>query len=281
MPLLTSSQIQHTLTLAAKTAEIILHHYQQGIDVNIKKDNSPVTQADVAASERLEAELPRIAPYPVLSEENVPDNHEWLDWETYWIIDPIDGTKHFINQTGEFCICIALIHQNRAVFGLIYAPTTHTAWFAQQPQNIDQQHPENNQVFRYQRQTIQALSPCSPTSLAITLSADKLSQPMENLLNIFPNYQWYRRGSALKYIDIVEGKASIYPKMWDTCEWDSAAGQCILECLGGQVIDFNTGLPLRYGNKASLLNSHFLAYQHLEQCQIEQLLQRYQQIQSS
>lgn len=274
MPFFTPTQIEKLLSLTERVAEVIMQHYQNGVAVSLKKDDSPVTQADLAASACLERELPQIADYPVLSEENIPSDSDWLNWKTYWLIDPIDGTKHFINRTGDFCICIALIHENRAILGLIYAPTIKTAWYAQHAFNDSEETP----VFRYHQQTIQPLSFAPPAQLTATLSAQKLTENMQQLLGTLPNYQWYRRGSALKYIDIVESRATLYPKMWDTCEWDSAAGQCILECAGGQVLNFNDGRPLTYGEKPSLLNAHFLAYQHLEAQQLTQLLEKYQQL---
>ncbi len=266
---LNSQQIEQTLALAELTAERILAFYHSDYHIDIKKDNSPVTQADLAASRLLERRLPDIAPYPVLSEENTPATPDWLNWATYWLIDPIDGTKHFINATGNFCICIALIHRQRTVFGLIYAPTTHTAWFAQQGDRT---------VSKYCHRQIKKLSASAPTAMTATLSSAHITAKMNHLLSALGDYRWHQRGSALKYIDIIEGNATLYPKLWDTCEWDSAAGQCLLECAGGQVINFTTGEPLRYGYKTSLLNPHFLAYHFLNKAQVETLLRRYQQV---
>ncbi len=267
---LNQEQIEQTLALAKRVASGILDFYQSDYTIDKKSDNSPVTQADLVASQLLEKELPSIAPYPVLSEENTPATPDWLNWKTYWLVDPIDGTKHFINATGDFCICIALIHQNKAVFGLIYAPTTDTAWFAQQGDNA---------VSKYQHnQTKQLNNIPTPLSVTAALSCNHITDRMKKLLSVLGKYSWHGRGSALKYIDIIEGKASVYPKMWDTCEWDSAAGQCLLECAGGQVIDFDTGKPLRYGYKTALINPHFLAYHYLSEQQVRILLNRYQSI---
>ncbi len=267
---LTPEQIEQTLALAKRVSSRILDFYQSDYAIDIKIDNSPVTQADLVASQLLEKELPIIAPYPVLSEENTPNTPDWLDWETYWLIDPIDGTKHFINATGDFCTCIALIHQNQAVFGLIYAPTTDMAWFAQTGDEF---------VSKYQHNQIKLLdNVATPIALSVALSCNHISDRMKQLLSVLGDYNWHGRGSALKYIDIIEGKASIYPKMWDTCEWDSAAGQCLLECAGGQVIHFETGKSLQYGHKTSLINPHFLAYRYLTDEQVSILLNRYQTI---
>ncbi len=268
---LSPQQIQQTLTLSEKVAHILMEFYQGEVSVQLKSDDSPVTEADLAASQLLEAELPKIVDFPVLSEESIPSQHQWLEWETYWLIDPIDGTKHFINKTGDFCICIALIHQGKAIFGLIYQPTTATAWLAQHGDGV---------VQKYQHRTLFPLDIVPVPQIATAaLSSCRLSEKMKALMeNNFSEYEWYQRGSALKYVDIVEGKANIYPKMWDTCEWDSASGQCLLECVGGGVIRFDDGQPLDYGQRKTLLNPHFLAYRNLSEEQIKKMLKTYAQI---
>ncbi len=255
---LNSSQIAQTRELAQRAATCALSFYDDGIEVTLKSDRSPVTQADLAVSALLEQQLPTIADFPVLSEENQPDTPLWTTWETYWLIDPIDGTKHFINRTGDFCICIALIHQNQAVFGLIIAPTTGQLWLAQQGNSgspILEKYIDNKQV------DFPVASPLE--QFTVVLSSIAVSKRMANFLSVLPPYQWYGRGSALKYIEVAEGKAMLYPKIWDTCEWDSAAGQCILACAGGEVARLDTGEVLRYGEKNSLLNPHFIAYRHV------------------
>lgn len=266
---LSDKHIQQLLALTQQAADAIMAFYETDLTIKIKCDDSPVTQADLAASRLLERGLPAIADYPVLSEENTPQMPQWLDWQTYWLIDPIDGTKHFINASGEFCICIALIHNHQSIFGLIHAPVTQTTWFA---------HRHDDAVTKVIADKPIQLTAIPPKTITATLSSAHLTKHMEQLLDCLPDYRWHCRGSALKYIDIIEGTATLYPKMWDTCEWDSAAGQCLLECMGGQVIDFMTQKPLSYGYKESLLNPHFLAYNHLSPAFIEQLIRNYQRL---
>lgn len=270
MQLLTPQQIQAVNQLCASASEQVLEAYRADFTVFSKTDNSPVTTADLAASAILEGGLPRILDCPVLSEENVPTQNAWLAWETYWLIDPIDGTKHFINKTGEFCICVALIHRHRAVFGLIYQPITQMAWFAcynsaavsktiaGQPVELPNEKPE----------------------LPVVVISSGMGKKMQALIDSIPACRWYNRGSALKYIDIIEGKATLYPKMWDTCEWDSAAGQCLLECAGGRVVRFDNGESLLYGKSASLINPHFIADIKLSDELLKQLRATYRQIHS-
>ncbi|MGY0400316.1 MAG: 3'(2'),5'-bisphosphate nucleotidase CysQ family protein [Ostreibacterium sp.] len=269
MNLLNTAQIQQVLTLIEKTGQGVMDFYNNGFEVKIKKDDSPVTEADLIANQWLEEGLSNIAHYPILSEENIPAGAQWLNWETYWLIDPIDGTKHFINHTGEFCICVALIHQNQAIFGLIYMPTEKTAWYAQR---------DENGVFKVVDKQINLLNSLPPPHPIAALSSSKLTERMGQLIHTLPNCTWFSRGSALKYIAIVEGEATFYPKMWLTSEWDSAAGQCLVECAGGSVIRLDNGQSLRYGQRDSLINPHFIAYRHLSEKQINDLLQQYQQI---
>lgn len=274
---LTAEQITQTRQLAELAAQYVMNYYHDDYHISTKADSSPVTQADLAVSELLEKRLPDIADFPVLSEENQPTTPLWQMWETYWLVDPIDGTKHFINRTGDFCVCIALIHQNVPVFGLIIAPTTQEVWLSQLAKAVD----ETPILEKYVAGKAVALSSshdesvCQPT---VTLSAASVSQSMQKLLSVFPQYDWYSRGSALKYMDIVEKKATIYPKMWDTCEWDSAAGQCILVCAGGGVVCFEKGEALQYGTKPSLINPHFLAYLGLSAETLAMLLKSYAEL---
>lgn len=266
MTLLTTKQIEQTRLLAMQTADCVMDFYRDGFEVSQKSDNSPVTQADLAASQLLERALPNIADYPVLSEENTPEAPDWQQWKTYWLIDPIDGTKHFINRTGDFCVCIALIHQHTVVFGLIIAPVTGEMWLAQ--------HGDNNGVQKWLNgKPVILVANATPAQPTAVLSSPQLTERMQTLLqSLSPDFRWYRRGSALKYVDIVEGKATIYPKLWDTCEWDSAAGQCLLECSGGAVVRLDDGQPLRYGQNVSLLNPYFLAYRDLDAVSVADLL---------
>ncbi len=272
MTRLTPTQVVQARDLAQRAATCALRFYQGQFDVTLKSDDSPVTQADLAVSALLEQQLPTVARFPVLSEENKPDSPQWTEWETYWLIDPIDGTRHFINRTGDYCVCIALIHRHEAIFGLIIAPTIQEMWLAQHGDGC------SPTVLEKYVRNARVDFPRSDTALTVTLSATAMSARMQTLLSVLPEYTWHHRGSALKYIDIAEGKATLYPKMWDTCEWDSAAGQCILECAGGSVSRFDTGEPLRYGTQASLINPHFFAYRALPPHLVTALRARYPQV---
>lgn len=257
------------LEAAAKASQAILALYHAPLSIAIKEDKTPVTTADIHASHLLRTDLPKILPFPVLSEEHIPKNHAYLNWQTYWLIDPIDGTRHFIEKTGEFCICIALIHQHQAVLGLIYHPLTASAWFANQQTKTLEKYVATQQVVLPQ----QALA-----KLTATISADKLSDKMQDFLKTLGDFAWYSKGSALKYIELIEGRAHLYPRMWYTSEWDTAAGQCLLNCAGGEVISLADGKPLRYGQKQQLLNPYFVAYRGLSTDAVSALLSTYQQL---
>ncbi len=273
MTRLTPTQLTDLRHLAMRADACAMHYYTSKFDVSIKTDDSPVTQADLAVSELLETGLPRIADYPVLSEENQPKDAIWRDWETYWLIDPIDGTRHFINGSGEFCICIALIHRNQAIFGLIGAPTSDQLWLGQ----IDPKGRSHQlEKYHYGRQIPLPTDSCQ--RITVVTGTRALSHRFEVLLSQLSDYDFYSRGSALKFIDIVEGKATMYPKMWDICEWDCAAGQCLLTCAGGDMVRFDSDQPIVYGAASTLLSPHFLAYRNLSAQQLALIRKMYPQV---
>lgn len=266
MIILNDKQVEQTLGLVEKAAQCVMRYYQSSLNITHKSDGSPVTIADMESSQCLEAGLAEIANYPVLSEENLPASNAWLDWPVYWLIDPIDGTKGFINQTDDFCICIALIYHHRPVFGLIYSPVAQRAWLADSSRG----------VLQCDQVGVVSLKQRAPTApFRVAISADNPSDKMRQLLSVLGDYDCYRRGSALKFIDLVTGRAAIYPKMWDTSEWDSAAGHCILEAVGGEVLDFKTAQPLQYGRRQSLINPHFLAHSGISSENVMQLIAQY------
>lgn len=273
MTRLNTEQLTQLQSLAISASELAMTYYQNDYEITIKSDDSPVTQADFAVSALLERELPRIANFPVLSEENTPPNQAWLQWQTYWLIDPIDGTKHFINRTGEFCICIALIHQHNTVLGLVSAPVTQTLWLAQRESDL-----VPTLLHKSVGEKIVDFPASTPERLTVTSNATDVTHKIKTLAKNLPHFDFYRRGSALKFIDVAEGNANLYPKIGDTCEWDSAAAHCILRAAGGEVIRFTDGYPLRYGQRTSLLNPHFLAYRHLDDALIASLLKNYQRL---
>lgn len=240
--------------LARQAGVAILAIYQaeqfaQAAAVQHKGDSSPLTQADLAAQRIISAGLRALSPeLPQLSEEAaLTPWSERQHWHRYWLIDPLDGTKEFLQRNGEFTVNIALIEASEPVLGVVYAPAldllfsgdvlTGKAYCNGQP--IATQPPlcRNSPMRR--------LVSRSHAGRADT----EASGPQDTLIPL---------GSSLKFCHIAQGQADIYQRLGPTSEWDTAAGQAILEAAGGSVTTLS-GQRLRYNQKDSLLNPHFIA----------------------
>ncbi len=229
--------------------------------VSHKLDDSPLTEADTRANALICEQLQRISPtLPILSEEGVLAPFTQREqWQEYWLIDPLDGTKEFIQRNGEFTVNIALIRGGVAVLGVVYAPVTDTSWLGVIG------------LGAWKREGKGALEPIRTKSLAADLhrttlrvvasrrhGGDALEQILERLAPRFTAIEMLNMGSSLKFCLLAEGKADFYPRLAPTSEWDTAAAQAILEAAGGRVMrtDFSA---LRYNQKQDILNPHFYA----------------------
>ncbi|MCS6822816.1 MAG: 3'(2'),5'-bisphosphate nucleotidase CysQ [Cytophagaceae bacterium] len=213
-----------------------------------KSDRSPVTLADKQANEFIETQLKKHFPHiPVLSEEgkNIPYEQRRL-WNEYWLVDPLDGTKEFIKRNGEFTVNIALIKNHYPMAGVIYAPATDTLYYASD--NIAMSKKKNEkQILRVsERKT-------SLISIGSRSHADAAEKLVLSKYDIIENISI---GSSLKFCFIAEGKADIYYRHGPTMEWDTAAGQAILEAAGGVMLNMQN--ERFYYNKPMLTNECFL-----------------------
>lgn len=238
----------------------IMDIYHSDFSTQIKSDGSPVTQADLASSKILRQGLEKLA-LPILGEEaKKAPFEERKNWEYYWCIDPLDGTKEFIKQNDEFAICIALIHDNRSVFGAICSPVTKEVIFGGEGFGIfttTLDYPEKLTKIQTKKSNYQ-----EGISIVISRSHDtreQANQFIDELEEEFGKVHLFSKGSALKFFDLAVGKADIYARFGPTMEWDIAAGHCILRELGGEILSIKENEPLRY-NKESLFNLPFIAY---------------------
>lgn len=240
----------------AGTAIMQIYHASEQADFSIKADGSPLTIADQTADNIISQGLSKLTPLlPILSEESADVTYsERANWQRYWLVDPLDGTKEFIHRTGDFTVNIALIEGQHAVLGIVYNPVTRELYYAT----------HGNQAFKInldKNSTPHAISTqmlASGRPLRIIGSRRHNNRAVEQLLNQFPNAELIQRGSSLKFCMVAEGNADLYPRLGITSEWDTAAAQCILEAAGGAVLDFE-GLPLRYNTRDSLQNPEFFA----------------------
>jgi 3'(2'), 5'-bisphosphate nucleotidase len=237
---------------AASTA--ILEVYAGGHDVEYKADESPITRADRAAHEILSVRLARITPtIPVLSEE-AEDCHDRAvrgAWRQLWLVDPLDGTKEFISRNGEFTVNVALVRDHSPVLGVVAAPALGLTYCAA----------EGAGAFRRRNgaeaEPIRVRAAADP--LVVVGSRSHRGDSLDALLAKLGPHELRPMGSALKFCLVAEGSADFYPRLGPTSEWDTAAAQAVLELAGGAVTQLD-GSPLRYNERDTLLNPHFVAF---------------------
>ena len=242
------------VTIARAAGDAIMDIYRSGSDVSYKSDASPLTAADLAAQHLIHGQLARLTPeLPQLSEEAAQSPYALrAAWNCYWLIDPLDGTKEFIQRNGEFTVNIALIREQRPVLGVVYAPVLDRCYYAA----------ENAGAFRRQGDAapqpirVRACAPETPTVVGSRLHG---TDAMAGYLQRLGPHEFRAVGSSLKFCLVAEGSADLYPRLGPTCEWDTAAAQCVVEQAGGLVTDWE-GEPLRYNGKESLLNPYFLVF---------------------
>lgn len=239
--------------VACEAGEKIMAIYQSAdFSVETKADDSPLTAADLASHRCIVAALEAMTPeYPVLSEESadIPFT-ERQQWETYWLVDPLDGTREFIKQNGEFSVLIALIHRNAPVLGVVHAPAIETTWSASLGNGAFKQTGEHSVPLRVRE---------AGESLTVVGSRSHAGDSLKTFLAQIGEHELVSMGSILKACLVADGRADIYPRLGLTSEWDTAAAQIIVEEAGGQVTQTDMS-PLRYNTKESLLNPHFLVF---------------------
>ena len=246
------------LKTAARAGDAILEVYEKDFDVETKDDQSPLTEADRRSNrvilEALQEHYPDI---PVISEETktVP-YEERKNWEWFWLVDPLDGTKEFIKKNGEFTVNIALVHRNTPWAGVVYQPVTGTFYSASCGQGA--YRTENaSDPFRLGGNTHYS----EKDSVVVVASRSHLTPEVEafveNLRNIGKQVEFLSAGSSLKLCLVAEGKADVYPRLGPTMEWDTAAAHAVATEAGRQVLACDSRNSLIY-NKKSLLNPHFI-----------------------
>ena len=239
-----------------KAAESIMAVYNGGYDISIKEDNSPVTSADESSNEILTASLPTVYDVPVLSEEGSVSWAERQQWKEFWLVDPLDGTKEFIRKNGEFTINVALIYEHQPVIGIMYVPCTGDFFYAARKRGAYKRIKNGWQRLHVNTE--------HPKGYITVCSRHARDAKTESFLSKIIVADRLSTGSALKFTYIAEGRAHLYPRYGPTCLWDVAAGHCIVEEAGGQVIDKNLN-PLKYNHREEIINPPFLACARIEE----------------
>ncbi len=218
--------------------------------VTHKDDQSPLTQADLAAHHCIVAGLRALTPeLPVLSEEDadIPfaTRHAWT---RYWLVDPLDGTKEFIKRNHEFTVNIALVEDGYPVLGVVHAPALQVSYLAAEGAGCFELRDGERRLISTRG------APVKPT---FVVSRSHKDARLEAFLAAAPPHDALSRGSSLKFCQIANGEADLYPRTGPTSEWDTAAGQCVAEQAGARVIRLPEMTRLRYNQKDSLLNPLF------------------------
>jgi len=258
--------LQPQVEAVAKGAGLaIMDIYQRDFDVYTKQDESPLTDADLAAHNVIVAGLEAISDLPILSEESA--DIAWSErstWQSYWLVDPLDGTKEFIKKNGEFTVNIALIQDSMPVFGVVYAPVLETLYSGIVGDGAVKTVAGIASVMtpasRDTATTYQVVGSRSHQSPEIQQFIAALDKPAE-LVSM---------GSSLKLCLVAEGTAHFYPRLGPTCEWDTGAAHAVALAAGATVTELSlesivasaqspqTQTPLRYNQRESVLNPFFL-----------------------
>ncbi|MBG43507.1 MAG: 3'(2'),5'-bisphosphate nucleotidase [Aequorivita sp.] len=246
--------------LAAGTE--ILMVYDTNFDVEQKKDDSPLTQADKNANEVINEYL-KSTVIPIISEENRQlDYAERKDWSRCWIVDPLDGTKEFIKRNGEFTVNIALVENGNPVLGVIYVPVSKELYFTSADGKTSKKiiiSSENDPVEEILKNA-KEIKPSKASVVKIVGSRSHLNEETKNFIAEIAKQnevEIVSKGSSLKFCLVAEGLAQLYPRFAPTMEWDTAAGHAICNAVGVSVIDQTTEKNMQY-NKPNLLNNYFL-----------------------
>ena len=244
--------IKAVIDIAIEAGAQILEVYDTDFDVTRKDDNSPLTEADMAAHDTIMQGLARLTPeLPILSEESADIPFaERAQWRRYWLVDPLDGTREFVKRNGEFTVNIALIDDHESVLGVVYTPVTGVTYYAARGLGAFKTLPDQTTTSLHTRN-----KPADHTIVAGSRS--HRGDSLNAFLHRIGSHEILSMGSSLKSCLVAEGSADIYPRLGPTSEWDTAAAQCIVEEAGGRLTTTDMQ-DLRYNTKDSLLNPHFV-----------------------
>lgn len=251
--------LEPVIKLARLAGEVILPYWRANVTVTSKADDSPVTAADIAAHQLLAEGLQALAPdIHVLSEEDadIPLS-ERANWERWWLVDPLDGTKEFISGSEEFTVNVALIERGRVVFGVVSTPTNNRCYFGGAGLGAWRSDDDDHLTPISVRH-----EPGEGHDFTVVASRRHSSPEQERLLAglsaTVGQLQLTNIGSSLKFCLVAEGAADCYPRLALTSQWDTAAAQGVLEGAGGEMLELS-GEPFSYPARESLLNPFFLA----------------------
>ena len=249
-----SIELELALDAAVKAGENIMEVYNSTESINYEKkaDDSPLTVADKKSHNTI-IDFLKETNINIISEESKSiDYDERKNWEEYWLIDPLDGTKEFIKKNGEFTVNIALIKNNKPHLGVVYCPVKKILYWNDHEKKVFKREGED-QIELTKRVPVNE----NEEGLRVVVSRSHMSEETSDYVNKLTNPELISCGSSLKFLYIADNKADIYPRFGPTMEWDTAAAHSILNALNINVINLETGRELSY-NKENLLNPYFI-----------------------
>lgn len=242
-----SELLENIIQIALDASKIVMKHYNNQI-IELKQDNSPVTQADKETDCFIKQELQKLTPdIDIITEET--QNNENVIKEYFWLVDPIDGTKEYIKKTGDFTVNIGLIKNRKPIMGVIVTPINNKVWAGLVSKGafcIENNKRRNISVRNFDK-----------NNLTVVASKNHRSPELETYINDLNPYHEISVGSSLKFCAIAEGHADIYPRLGTTMEWDTAAGHAIVLASGGNMITYDNKEFLY--NKKNFKNTWFIA----------------------
>ncbi len=258
------SELVNTLCrIALRAGASIMDHYSADVAVHQKDDKSPVTAADQDAEDIILPALKLAAPgIPIVSEEESASGKAYETGPAFFLVDPLDGTREFINMNGEFTVNIALIEDGHPTVGVVYAPATGRMFYASGPGSAYEQHVTPNpagDMSNASRPTKLRVRVPSSEGLTIIASRTHRDHKTDEYLAMYNVKEFLAAGSSLKFCLVAAGEADLYPRHGRTMEWDTAAGHAVLSGAGGTVTELD-GSPLTYGKlNRGLDNPFFVA----------------------
>jgi len=246
--------LPRVIELARAAGREILRVYDSEFAVTLKDDRSPLTEADLASQRVIAAGLRRLAPeIPLLAEESAADDvAQRRSWPTLWLVDPLDGTREFVKRNGEFTVNIALVREHQPLLGVLYAPVPDLCYYAIRGAGAGRLDGQGR------REPLHVSATCHEPPRVLA-SRSHRGKGIDAVLRRLGAHEIVSVGSALKFARLAEGGADFYPRLSPTSEWDTAAGQVIVEAAGGRVTDLH-GAPLRYNERDTLVNPDFIAW---------------------
>ena len=252
-------QLETLEEIARDAGEKILHVYESAdFDVQSKGDGSPLTRADRVAHEAIVAGLQQLTPeIPILSEESgEKESASRHTWGTFWLVDPLDGTKEFIKRNGEFTVNIALISEGRPVFGVVHAPVLNECFCG--GDGYGAWRIDGSARRRREMQVSDYVSGTATVVASRSHRGEAVEAFITSLAERYGAPEVRSMGSSLKICLVAAGEADVYPRLGPTCEWDTAAAHAVVLGAGGKITDVE-GQELAY-NKQSILNPWFLVF---------------------